>query len=220
MTTYRILVLDDDRRQKETLEVLTSLPQYHDVQIVGYTPRVDEIIDLIKTQIPDAIIVDMRLDGDYEGGLKAIRQIKETTPQARILAWSTVIDQPDFIRRVLCAGAGGYVLLLPSEWPEIFDAIRQVAEGLPVIPPNAMKTILEGPRKEECLTEREQQVWRLIAEGLTNREIALELSMTLDVVKRTASGLYSKIGVSSRAQATKEWLKQHAPYLDDYDPVT
>ncbi len=144
---------------------------------------------------------------DNEAGLRVIRAAAGRAGAPRFLAISGVLQEPEFILRAHDAGAAGYLLKQSEGWSELFDAIRKVHQGRKAYPSEIVDWVLDGTLKKPKLTEREQEIWKLIADGLQNAEIAHELSISVDAVKRNTTELYSKIGVTNRAEAVRLWME-------------
>lgn len=143
-------------------------------------------------------------------GIKAIRQIKARDPEVEIVILTTY-DDDDYIVEGMRAGARGY-LLKDAGRDVLFDAIRAAARGESLLP-SAVTEKLVGrltepePTQPEELSEREQEVLVLVAEGTTNKGIAAELWITERTVKAHVTNIFNKLGVSSRAEAVAVALR-------------
>jgi DNA-binding NarL/FixJ family response regulator len=153
---------------------------------------------------PDLVLLDIRMpDGD---GLNTLGRIKLDRPNMPILIFSTY-DNPTYIARAVALGASGYVLKgAPKE--KLIEAIRQSANGQSVWTREELRRVtgaLATPRLaadvEVPLTQRESEVLRQLAFGLTNKEIALALHISYETVKEHVQHILRKLGVSDRTQA-------------------
>lgn len=210
----RVLIVDDHQIILDAFIQAARLPQNRDIEISFTAGTEKEALRVLQTQDFDVAVIDIRLPPDYgkpgdnEAGLRVIKAISEKEQAPKVLGISGVIVAPEFIVRVIRSGADGYVLKKGSKLDEVFDAVRSVHQGGKVYPSEIVQFVVDTEATWLQLTEREQEIWRLIAEGLTNQDIADELSLSIDTVKRYASELYSKIRVSNRAQATRKWLEE------------
>lgn len=204
----KVLVIDDHKSVTDAFMQIATFPRNRDIKIAHTVETEEDALETLRTQSFDVAVVDMRLAGDNEAGLRIIEATAGQAHAPKMLAISAAVETPEFIVRTIRSGAAGYILKRAAHWDEIFEAIRKVHRGEKVFPPEVIQIVVEGEPTWLRLTGREQEVWQLIADGLTNREIAQRLSISLDAVKRCTSELYGKIGVSNRAQATRKWLEE------------
>jgi len=148
---------------------------------------------------PDVILMDMVMPG--QDGLEAIREIMQHSPEVRILVLTSFGEEAR-VSAAVKAGALGY-LLKDSSPDELFHAIRSVFQGNLSLPQNLALKLMEELQRppEHVLTERELDVLKGIARGLSNQEIARRLSIGTTTVRTHVSSLLSKLGVSNRTQA-------------------
>ena len=198
----RVLLADDHPTVRVGLRVL--LERAPDIEVVAEAEGGQETLALIEELMPDVAVVDCELP-DIEGPQVAA-EVERLCPQVRVLALSAHDDER-YVRGMLDAGAVGY--LLKEEAPEaIVAAVRAAARGEGYFSPGVAGKVEAWARGEPPggLTEREFEVLRLLAEGLTNREIA----QTLDIVERTVSfhvsNILEKLDVLSRVEAAM-WAK-------------
>lgn len=210
----RALIIDDHEMVLDALKQFVNLQQSSAIEITHTANTEREARRILQDQDFDVVVVDMRLPRDRnepkdnESGLRIIKIIKQQFPKTRVLAISGELDKSEFILRVIRSGADGYVLKRAAGLKEVIDAIERVFRGDKVYPQEVVRFVVDTGLDTNQPSNREQEVWQLIADGLTNREIAQRLNMTLDTVKRCTSDLYSKIGVTNRAQATRKWLEE------------
>jgi DNA-binding NarL/FixJ family response regulator len=177
------------------------------IEIVGEASTAAEAIRLGAEAAPDVVLLDMALpDGD---GLSALRRIKQTTPTVAILVL-TMHDDPALVRGAVQAGAAGYVLKGVGR-RELLAAVRAVRDGEAVIDPVLLRSLTDGVAPStpaafrttatEPLTPVERDLLRLIASGLTNREIAGHMHWSVATVKKYVQRVLDKLDVSDRTQA-------------------
>ena len=144
-------------------------------------------------------------------GPAATAEILSRVPHARVLALTSFSD-PDLIERALRAGATGYVLKNVSA-RELATAIRQTHAGIATLAPEVtevlMRAMTSPPPPGAALTDREREVLALLAEGLTNAEIAERLVVTLSTVKTHVSSILSKLGASGRTEVVAIAVRDH-----------
>jgi DNA-binding NarL/FixJ family response regulator len=177
------------------------------IEIVGEASTAAEAIRLGAEAAPDVVLLDMALpDGD---GLSALRRIKQTTPTVAVLVL-TMHDDPALVRGAVQAGAAGYVLKGVGR-RELLAAVRAVRDGEAVIDPVLLRSLTDGVAPStpaafratatEPLTPVERDLLRLIASGLTNREIAGRMRWSVATVKKYVQRVLDKLDVSDRTQA-------------------
>ncbi|MEM9500679.1 MAG: response regulator transcription factor [Pseudomonadota bacterium] len=202
MAAPRILIVDDHQLAREGLKALLV---ESGIDVVGLASTGDEAIDLAERLIPDVVLMDVRL-GDGIDGLEATRQITALALPTRIIML-TLHDMPAYVREALAVGAAGYVLK-DTAIGDLCTAIEQVMSGQSALPLELVNAAMKDdhtriPAKdlESILTQREQDVVALIAEGLTNKEIARRLDISPATVKVHVERIIGKLGVADRTQA-------------------
>ena len=197
----RGLIVDDHFVVRQG--VATVLVARNGMAVVGEAATGREGVELARTLQPDVILMDLLMP--EMDGLQAIAAINQEDPDARILVLSSYSDS-DKIAAAIQAGALGY-LLKESTRDELLEAVRRVATGQLSLPPAlALKVLQELPRAPqlespaEILTERELDVLQGIARGLSNQEIARELSIGANTVRSHVSSLLSKLECANRTQ--------------------
>lgn len=202
-TRIRIVVADDHSIVLEGLVAL--LEDEPGMQVVGKATDGAQALGEVRRSRPDIALLDITMP--VMSGLEITRRLTEEMPDVRTLIL-TMHDEEAFFFEALQAGASGYVLKGAGK-DEILSAIAVVAGGGVYIPPQlAMGLVREALRQpaspesaaSEPLTEREHDVLRLIAEGLTNKEIADRLILSLNTVKTHRLRLYQKLGLHTRAE--------------------
>jgi DNA-binding NarL/FixJ family response regulator len=199
--SIKILIADDHEVVRCGLKTLLADT---DVEVVAEVSTGEEAVKYALTHRPDVVLLDIRMpEGD---GLTALGRIKLDKPEMPILMLST-FDNPTYIARSVALGASGY-LLKGCTREELLTAIRAAAAGESVWTRDELRRVtgaLATPRLaadvEVPLTQRESEVLRQLAYGLTNKEIAAALHISYETVKEHVQHILRKIGVSDRTQA-------------------
>ena len=199
--SIKILVADDHEVVRCGLK---SLLADTEIEVAAEATTGEQAVKIAVESDVDAVILDVRMpDGD---GLNALGRIKLERPDLPILMLSTY-DNPTYIARAVALGANGYLLKTTSH-EKLVVAIRSVATGESIWTREELRRVtgaLATPRLaadvEVPLTQRESEVLRQLALGLTNKEIAQALSISYETVKEHVQHILRKIGVSDRTQA-------------------
>ncbi len=204
--TIKILLVDDQVLFREGLHlVLATQP---DFEVVGEASTGAEALQMATTLRPHIVLMDMRMPG--MSGVEATRRLREIQPECRVIVLTT-FDEDELLFEGLRAGAVGYLLKAVSS-PRLLEAIRTVARGDSILDPAVTnKVVAELTRLSppayssqplaEPISEREIEVLRLLAIGASNQEIADQLIVALNTVKRHVSNIMGKLGAENRAQA-------------------
>jgi DNA-binding NarL/FixJ family response regulator len=203
----RVLLADDHTVLREaTAELLENQP---DMEVVGQAGTGEAVVTLAQALRPDGVVMDIAIP--HGSGLGATRRLRERWPQVRVIILTT-FDDDEYVFEGLRAGAQGY-LLKDVSGEELAQAIRTVAAGGALIEPSvARKVVAEfarlapSPRSPqgglaEPLSERELEILRLLAQGLSNPEIAARLHLAHGTVKNYVTAILGKLGVRDRTQA-------------------
>jgi DNA-binding NarL/FixJ family response regulator len=201
----RVLVVDDHALFRHgLLQVLRTAP---DIEVVGEARDALSAIELAAEWLPDVVLMDVRMPG--MNGIEAARRIRAAQPAVRILML-TESEEEDDLYGAVRAGATGY-LLKEVAIDEIADAIRAVASGQALVSPmmttkllsefNALSRRVEEEHDARRLTPRELEVLRLIARGLSNKDIATELVIAENTVRNHVRNILEKLEVRSRVEA-------------------
>ena len=198
----KLLIVDDHEMVRLGLTSYFSVLK--DIEVIGEAEDGAEGVKMSLAMKPDVILMDLVMD--VMDGIEATKVILEEWPEAKILILTSFIDD-EKVYPAMEAGASGY-LLKTSSASDIAEAIRRTYSGEAIIEEEVSKKIQEDKDNgyrlnlHEDLTRRELEVLRLIADGLSNQEIAEELYITLKTVKTHVSNILSKLEVSDRTQAT------------------
>jgi DNA-binding NarL/FixJ family response regulator len=203
----KVLLVDDQKLVRQGIQVL--LESEGDITVVGQAGDGQQALELTASLKPDVILMDIRMP--VMDGVAATRELGQRFPQIGVIILTT-FDDDEYVFEGLKAGARGYLLKdISSE--EMAAAVRTVAAGGALIQPSITRKVLaEFSRLStkpksiadeliDPLTERELDVLRALAEGLSNREIAERLVITEGTVKNHVSNLIAKLNVRDRTQA-------------------
>lgn len=211
MSRISVFLAEDHAVVREGLAEL--IRREADIEIVGEAGDGEETVRLVKQLRPDIVLMDIAMPG--LNGIEATKQIKETLPQTKILVL-TAYDNPEFISAMIEVGAVGY-LLKNVRGRELTHAIRSAYEGESVLHPAVARVVFSQLRnlqartqheKPDVLSERELQVLRKGAEGLSNKQIATLLNIGPRTVQTHWRNIFDKLGVYSRTEAIVYCLKK------------
>jgi two-component system, NarL family, response regulator LiaR len=205
MEKIRLLLVDDHVVVRQGLRMVLALEP--DLEIIGEANNGQEALSLIKKLSPQVVLMDLLMP--VMDGVSAIRAIKKDYPDIEVVALTSVLEDRLVIDAVE-AGAAGY-LLKESGPEELIEAIRAAAKGEVRLHPKAQKRLIKEvrtPEMRESLTERETETLRLIARGMSNKEIAENLTVSEVTVKTHVSSILSKLNLQSRTQAALFALKE------------
>ena len=170
------------------------------LRVVGSTDNPVQAVELVRRHRPHVAVVDLCLPSP--GALAVIRQLKRQSPGIRILATSDAADGDEVVAAL---GAGADGLFLRSSEPEVLAAgLQSLAGGLSVIPPPVLSALLEMVRHQTVpghLSSEEQDLWRLVSEGLGTADIARSLFLSQRTAKRRMTSLLRRLKVANRVQA-------------------
>lgn len=207
-STIRVFLLDDHEIVRRGIRDL--LQSEGDIEVIGEAGLAEDARRRIPALKPDVAILDGRLpDGS---GIDVCRELRSANPEIKALIL-TSYDDDDALFSAIMAGASGYVLK-QIRGGDLLETVRRVAAGQSMLDPQVTAQVLErlrsGPPRDpafEKLTEQEHKILDLIAEGLTNRQIATRLFLAEKTVKNYVSSLLTKLGLESRTQAAILALK-------------
>jgi two-component system response regulator DevR len=200
--TIKVFLLDDHEIVRRGVREL--LETVEDFEVVGEAGTAEEALARIPPTKPDVAIIDMRLpDGN---GVEVCREVRSREPQVQCLILTSFADDEALFDSIM-AGASGY-LLKQIKGTDLVDAVRRVASGQSLLDPEITARVLERLRKGDeedervaRLTDQERKILDLIAEGMTNRQIAERMFLAEKTVKNYVSNLLSKLGMERRTEA-------------------
>jgi DNA-binding NarL/FixJ family response regulator len=204
----RVLVADDQRVVREGLATLLGL--LPGIEVVATAADGEDVLELAARHVPDVVLMDLRMPRC--DGVEATRRLRESNADTRVIVLTTYADDRSVVE-ALRAGARGY-LTKDAGADEIQQAISAVVRGAAAIDPavhhHVVQAVAAGESPDDAvappslpagLTPREAEVLRLVAEGLTNAEIAARLVVSEATVKSHINHVFTKTGVRDRAQA-------------------
>lgn len=219
MGKIRILLADDHVVLREGTREL--LEREEDMEVVAEAGDGEEAVRLAGRQRPDVAIMDISMP--RLNGIEATRQIKAINPATAVLVL-TAYDDDQYIFALLEAGAAGY-LLKDVHAQELVRAVRAVHSGESVLHPAVARKVINRfarpaekreEEKEACqLTERELEILKLAAKGMSNREIAHALFLSIRTVQAHLTNIFNKMGVGSRTEAVIKGLREGWLTLQD-----
>jgi DNA-binding NarL/FixJ family response regulator len=203
MTTLRVVIADDQPMMRAGFKAV--LESTGDIEVVAEAGTGEEAVRAATEHAPDVVLMDIRMPG--VDGIEATRRL----PRQRVLILTT-FGLDEYIIDALRAGASGF-LLKDAPTQEVVAAVRAVAAGDAVLSASVTRQLLDQvarrlpaavsrqPAELDALTQREQEVLRMLASGLSNAEIAAALVVSEATVKSHVSGLLGKLGLRDRVQA-------------------
>lgn len=206
----QVLIVDDHEIVRRGIRML--IEQARNIQIIGEAGDVAAAIAEASRLKPDVVLMDLRLpDGS---GVDACREMRSTCPNIRVLFLSSYSDESEVVATIL-AGASGY-LLKEVVGQELLKAIEAVANGQIMLDPAIMPRVLlrlkaigaDGTiRKGDQISPQERRVLALVADGKTNKEIAVILNLSDKTVKNYLSHVFQKLQITRRSQAAAYFVK-------------
>jgi DNA-binding NarL/FixJ family response regulator len=200
----KVLICDDQIIVCEGLsKILGSDPE---IEVVGIAQDGAEALDLIAVTQPDLVLMDLKMPG--MNGIIATRKIREIYPSIYVLVLTTY-DDDEWLYDAIRSGASGY-LLKDTRPKDLIKAIKGTIEGKVFIDPNIAGKLVTGyaqaakkatPPTNYQFSDRESDVLKLLAQGLSNADIAQQLFLTEGTVRNYTSEIFKKLGVSDRTQA-------------------
>ncbi len=208
----RVLLVDDHHVVRQGLVMFLGLDP--ELQVVGEAADGAQAVQLADQVRPNVILMDLLMP--VMDGLTAIHKIKQAHPEIEIIALTSVLED-DKVYKAVHAGAMGY-LLKDTRADELAKAIKAASRGEVQLHPEAAKRLIREvrmPESPEKLTERETEVLRLIAKGLSNKDIATQLVVSEKTVKTHVSNVLAKLHLPSRTQAALYALREGLVSLDE-----
>ena len=207
----RILIADDHPIVRQGLSDLL-IPR-NGMKVVGEAENGRQAVEMAQQLKPDLILMDMIMP--ELNGAEATALIRDTDPGARILIL-TSFGNEDILEEALQAGAQGF-LLKDSQPDDLLQAVRTVYQGQLILPPHLVLKLIKKPgpkvELEADLTDREREVMFAVEQGMSNKEIAEQLNISINTVRSHISNMLKKLNFTNRTQLAI-YAKDHADYLD------
>lgn len=210
MAMISVLIVDDHRIVREGIR--SFLETYQEIEIIGEASSADEAIKMVEEYAPDVVLLDLVMPG--MDGVSAIRKIKKISPRSQIIVL-TSYHSDEYIFPVMKAGALSYLLkdISPTL---LFEAIQRATNGEAVLHPQVASRLVQEYNQRQKkpnqvytdLTRREIEVLQMIAEGMSNLEIAQKLFISERTVKSHVTNILSKLHLADRTQAAIYAWKQ------------
>ena len=201
------MLVDDHLLIRDGIKLLLS--RFEDIQVIAVVESGKRALALCNQEQPDVILMDMVMP--EQDGPESIRHILKNFPEIKVIALTSFVED-DLVVRSIQAGASGYLLKNVSA-DKLADAIRDSVQGKSTIESIALQVLRQTSQKSsgvgDNLTERERQVLALIAEGMTNKEIAQQLSLSYGTVRVYVSHILAKLGVGNRTEAARTALENN-----------
>jgi two-component system, NarL family, response regulator LiaR len=212
MEKIRIVIADDHGVVREGTRTL--LEKQPDMEVVGEAANGEEAVRLIEELKPDVAIVDISMP--KLTGIEVTRQVKPRVPHTAILVL-TAYDNDEYVFAILEAGAAGY-LLKDVNFQDIADAVRSVHAGESVLHPSIARKVIHRAitgsvkqpeiKSEAELSEREKEVLKMAAKGMSNKDIGENLNISFRTVQGHLNNIFNKLGVGSRTEAIFKSVKK------------
>ena len=219
--TIKLLIVDDQSIVRNGIRALLEVVP--DIEVIGDASNGEEAVTQAKQLRPDVILMDLMMP--KMDGITAIQEIEASQLPSKIIALTSFVTE-DKVFPAIKAGAMGY-LLKDSEPEDLIAAIRKVNRGEPSLHPTVAKMVLEElgrpvkqPLTPEPLTQREVDIIRLVAQGLSNRQIADQLVIGEATVRTHVGNVLNKLHLANRVQATLYALREGLTSLDELDSLS
>ncbi len=216
----RVLLADDHEIVRAGIRQI--LESNEDIIVVAEAANGEQAKMLIQEHTPDVAVLDIQMPEST--GIQVTQWAKNTSQNIGILILTAYDDDP-YVMAVLRAGANGYVLkTAPPE--DIIQAVREVYEGKSVLDPHIAGTVLSGIRRDrnhqsvDQLTDREVEVLKFVAKGLTNKAVGIQMGISDRTVQGHLSHVFSKLGANSRTEAvmlalSQGWISQDSNIVEN-----
>ena len=215
MRKIKILLVDDHAIMRDGIKALLSI--YDDIEVVGEASEGRKAIEMARELNPDVVVMDISMPG--MDGLEVTRRLTKRNPGMKVIIL-TQHDNREYILSAIKVGAAGYI---PKKalGSDLISAIRAVHSGDSFLYPSAAKTLIDDYRKQaeqpdiyESLTEREREILKLIAEGLTSREIANALYISQKTVQGHRTKIMEKLDLHNRTELIKYAIRKGLVDID------
>jgi DNA-binding NarL/FixJ family response regulator len=214
------MIVDDHQIVRTGLKMVIEIEP--DIEVVGEAASGEEFLRRVGSMRPDVVLLDVLMDG--MGGIEACRLAKTDNPALNVLMLTSHSDEQAVVAAVL-AGASGYVLKNVAR-ADLLQAIRTVAAGGALLDPGVTRAVTSKlvelnrnvrQAEQDVLSEREREVLQLVAQGLTNKEIAYQLNITEKTARNHISHILEKLNLSRRAEAAAYAVQRKLVTLPEPD---
>ena len=202
----RVLLVDDHRLVRAGLAAL--LAATHDIEVVGEASDGQQAVELASRLKPDVVLMDLSMP--VMDGVAATRHIMAASPATHVVVLTSFADHHR-VTDAVAAGAVGY-LLKDCDPRDVVTAVRSAAGGNAPIDPRVARALLPTPtqRRDDALSAREEQVLRLLSQGMANKQIGRALGISERTVKVHVGNVFRRLGVADRTSAAL-WARDHLP---------
>lgn len=211
MNTISLIIVDDHEIVRKGLKL--TLQCEPDFKIIGEAPNGKELLKLVEITCPDVILLDIRMP--QESGIDICRTLTKLYPDLKIIILTAYAEQEEFIVQAMMAGAKGF-LVKNVEISELKRAIRSVGKGETVLDPQVAARLVEKlkevPHRDPpsfLLTEQQLTIARLVAQGLTNREIAEQIFLSENTIKFHIQNIMRKLNVHNRITLVTKLIQEN-----------
>jgi two-component system, NarL family, response regulator NreC len=192
----RILLADDHRMVRQGFKLI--LQSQDDMEVVGEAGNGHEAVEQATALKPDVVVMDVTMP--ELNGIEATRRLRDAAPNAHVLALSVHRDAV-YVREIVRAGAEGYILKESAD-TELLAAVRAVSEGNSYLSPEVAGAVLKDYRRQamnplDVLSPREREILQLVAEGMTNKDIARRLGLSIYTIDGHRTRIMEKLGLHS-----------------------
>jgi DNA-binding NarL/FixJ family response regulator len=196
------VIVDDHEVVREGLRL--SLSRAPHIRVIGEASDGSQAISLVERRKPDVVIMDVRMPG--MDGLEATKEIMKKVPDAAVLIF-TAFSERSLLARGLESGAKGYIL---KEAPHdtLLRAIERVSKGEGYVDPALMPAFLSGKDQADMLTPREREILQLLADGMSNADVAAKLFISQETVKSHVRHILTKLEADTRTHAVAIALRE------------
>lgn len=212
MPKTKVLIADDHVIVREGVRMI--LAKERDIEVVGEAGDGEEALQLVESARPDVVIMDISMPG--MSGIEATQKVRERHPKVSVLAL-TMHEDESYVFQLLRAGAAGYVLKRAAA-QDLVQAVRAAARGEAFLYPSVARKVVEdylkrveaGEDREryDGLTEREKEILTLIAQGLSNQQIAEKLYISIKTVQTHRAHILEKLGLHDRTELVRYAIRK------------
>jgi len=211
-TALRVLIVDDHAVVRKGLQAV--LAEEEGLEVVGEASNADESVDKARALRPDVVLMDIRMgEGDDASGIDACRRIRGELAETQVIMFTSFGERESVLSSIV-AGATGFLTKNVSH-TRLVEAIRAAGRGESLLDPSVTRDVITSlaelsktpPKGDEDLSEREKEVLLLIAQGCTNKEIAVKLVVSPFTARNHVIRILDKLGLSRRSEAAAQAVR-------------